>query len=104
MTSILTRNGDLRQSLWRQERRQREGMKVRRRYLLFGVVAIVLIGLAVKAFFVFQWNETKGPTEGPVHLLATIAIPGEPLSVFDVGWVDPQSRRFFLADQSNAGV
>jgi hypothetical protein len=41
---------------------------------------------------------------GPVHLLATIQVPGNPLTAFDISWVDPQTHTYYLADRSNSGI
>lgn len=40
----------------------------------------------------------------PVTLLATVPVPGSPLVVFDISWVDQASQRYYLADRSNATV
>jgi hypothetical protein len=39
-----------------------------------------------------------------VKLLTTIDIPGEELKLFDIGYVDVASGRYYLADRSNKGV
>jgi DNA-binding beta-propeller fold protein YncE len=49
-------------------------------------------------------SPSRGPTTGPLRLLATIALPGRPLAQFDISWVDPSSGRYYLSDVSNAGV
>ncbi|HEX6548054.1 MAG TPA: cytochrome C nitrite reductase, partial [Candidatus Dormibacteraeota bacterium] len=36
--------------------------------------------------------------------IKTIELPGNPLLKFDIGWVDDQSRAYYLADRSNARV
>jgi hypothetical protein len=36
--------------------------------------------------------------------IKTITLPGEPLSKFDIGWVDDLSRNYYLADRSNSRV
>jgi hypothetical protein len=36
--------------------------------------------------------------------IKTIALPGVPLTKFDIGWVDDESRSYYLADRSNARV
>jgi DNA-binding beta-propeller fold protein YncE len=41
---------------------------------------------------------------GAVKLLATIPIPGDPMIIFDISWVDPNTQLYYLADRSNAGV
>jgi hypothetical protein len=43
-------------------------------------------------------------TEGAVKLLATVPVPGNPLVVFDISWVDQHSQLYYLADRSNATV
>jgi DNA-binding beta-propeller fold protein YncE len=44
------------------------------------------------------------PDGGAVKLLTTIPVPGKPMIVFDISWVDPSSQFYYLADRSNAGV
>jgi DNA-binding beta-propeller fold protein YncE len=39
-----------------------------------------------------------------VSLVTTIAIPGNKLEQFDIGYVDSQTGRYYIADRSNAGV
>lgn len=36
--------------------------------------------------------------------LTTIAIPGKPLLTYDIGFVDPVLRLYYLADRTNAGI
>src|SRR5262249_18529020 len=40
----------------------------------------------------------------PVRLLGVVAVPGNPIMSTDIGWVDPGTERFYLADRSNFGV
>src|SRR5262252_8911699 len=40
----------------------------------------------------------------PVRLLGVIPVPGNPIMSTDIGWVDPGTERFYLADRSNFGV
>jgi hypothetical protein len=49
-------------------------------------------------------NPSRGPSPGPVRLLATVAVPGQPLEQFDIAQVDPVAGRYYLSDASNAGV
>ena len=44
------------------------------------------------------------PATLPIQRLATIQVPGNPLVQFDIGWVDPVTETYFLADRSNSGV
>jgi DNA-binding beta-propeller fold protein YncE len=39
-----------------------------------------------------------------MKLLTTIDIPGEELKLFDIGTVDPETGRYYIADRSNKGV
>jgi DNA-binding beta-propeller fold protein YncE len=41
---------------------------------------------------------------GRYALIKTITLPGQPLSKFDIGWVDDLSRSYYLADRSNCRV
>ena len=36
--------------------------------------------------------------------VATIAIPGEKLEQFDIGYVDSEAGRYYVTDRSNAAV
>jgi hypothetical protein len=45
-----------------------------------------------------------GPGNRAVRLLTTIPIPGEAMKTFDISWVDPHSRLYFLADRSNKAI
>lgn len=39
-----------------------------------------------------------------IDLRAVIAVPGNPLTAFDISWVDQATQRYYLADRSNAGL
>ena len=39
-----------------------------------------------------------------VRLIKTVELPGKPLIKFDIGWVDADTRRYYLADRSNARI
>src|SRR5215470_2791795 len=41
---------------------------------------------------------------GAVKLLTTIPIPNITMKTFDISWVDPGTRRYFLADRSNKAI
>ncbi len=41
---------------------------------------------------------------GNFRLRAVIALPGRPLTAYDISWVDPTTQTYYLADRSNAGV
>lgn len=42
-------------------------------------------------------------SEAP-SLIGTIAVPGKPLTAFDISWVDEPGEIYYLADRSNAAV
>jgi hypothetical protein len=42
--------------------------------------------------------------EGGLIRIGTIAVPGNPLTSFDISWVDPVTELYFLADRSNKAV
>ena len=54
------------------------------------VVSVMLFGAA--------------PAVAGVHLIDVIRVPGNPLTSFDISWVDGPSETYFLADRSNFGV
>lgn len=42
---------------------------------------------------------------GPaLALLKVVELPGQPLVKFDISWVDPETRRYYFADRSNARI
>lgn len=69
-----------------------------RRQLFFSVACAIFSLGAPAAIF----GEPASP--GPIHLLATIQIPGNPLTAFDISWVDPATHTYYLADRSNSGI
>ena len=40
----------------------------------------------------------------PFALQETIAVPGNPLTGFDISWVDPKTHQLYLADRSNNSI
>jgi DNA-binding beta-propeller fold protein YncE len=40
----------------------------------------------------------------PYRHVKTIQLPGAPLAKFDIGWIDEDSRSYYLADRSNSRV
>ena len=45
-----------------------------------------------------------GPASAELRLVTRIAVPGKPLSSFDIAQVDPVQRRLYFADRDNAGI
>ncbi len=41
---------------------------------------------------------------GTYRLIAVVPVPGQRLSSFDISWVDPDARRYYLADRSNKAI
>ncbi len=68
---------------------------------LFGAVAALLTsGAAIAA--------CSGPgapaASSPVVCLSAVAIPGNPLTSFDISFVNPSRSEYYLADRSNFGI
>ncbi len=62
-------------------------------------------GFAVAPAILLAAALCSGPARADgVQLVGTIAIPGSPLASYDISFVEPHSRLYFLADRSNAGV
>ena len=69
---------------------------------LVGVAVLAVSGVALAA----------GPCAGlgapastsPIICSSAIAIPGNPLTSFDISFVNPNRAEFYLADRSNAGI
>ena len=58
--------------------------------------------LVVTALAAVSWIGTACAAE--LKKIAEIAIPGEKLTAFDIGFVDQQTQRYYLADRSNKAV
>lgn len=43
-------------------------------------------------------------TTAQLSRVRTVELPGKPLVKFDIGWVDAEARRYYLADRSNARI
>jgi hypothetical protein len=62
------------------------------------LVPVGLMGAAVAS----AHDDERG--DGALRLITTIPIPGVAMKTFDISWIDPQSRRYFLADRSNQAI
>jgi hypothetical protein len=58
--------------------------------------------LVIAALAAVTWIGTARAAE--LKKIAEIAIPGEKLTAFDIGFVDQQAQRYYLADRSNKAV
>lgn len=57
---------------------------------------VLLLGVVCAPFGARAHAETA--------LQETIAVPGKPLSGFDISWVDPKTHQLYLADRSNQSI
>lgn len=60
---------------------------------------ITAAAIAILAAF-----SANGAKAGDLKQIATIAVPGDALISFDIGFVDSKAHRYYLADRSNKGV
>lgn len=68
---------------------------------LVGVAALATSGGA----FAAGCTGPGAPAPGsPVICMTAIAIPGNPLTSFDISWVDTTRGEYYLGDRSNAGI
>jgi hypothetical protein len=44
------------------------------------------------------------PTSGTTRCVTSILIPGNPLTSFDISWVNPDRAEYYLSDRANAGI
>ena len=68
--------------------------------VVLGVVSIITAGAAVAA----SCTGPGAPSNTQTKCLTAIAIPGNPLTSFDISWVNPDRGEYYLADRSNKGV
>jgi DNA-binding beta-propeller fold protein YncE len=58
----------------------------------------------IAIFAIVALLATPASPETASPIIAKIVVPGAPLAAFDIGWVDPTSERYYLADRSNKGI
>jgi len=68
---------------------------------LFGALALAASGAALAAPCT---GKGAPAATSPVICLTAIAIPGNPLTSFDISWVNPVRAEYYLADRSNSGI
>ena len=75
---------------------------------VLSVLASMLVGTLALGFSGAAFAQCMGPgapaAGSPWQCLTAIQIPGNPVTAFDISWVDPNSARYYLADRSNAAV
>lgn len=68
--------------------------------MLFGTFVLASSGAAFA-----QCTGPGAPSAGsPWTCLTAIQVPGNPVTSFDISWVDPTTARYYLADRSNAAI
>jgi len=77
------------------------------RAYLSGAVSPVLFGavsLATTSAIAGPCTGPGAPTTTQTKCLTAVHIPGNPLRSFDISFVNPDRKEFYLADRSNAGI
>ena len=62
------------------------------------------ISLAASGTLSAQCMGPGAPTDTQTRCVTAIAIGPNPLTSFDISWVDPERAEYYLADRSNAGI
>ncbi|HVC00125.1 MAG TPA: cytochrome C nitrite reductase [Candidatus Dormibacteraeota bacterium] len=70
---------------------------MRRNILILGSL---LAALAVPAIA----RTSRAAGNGKLKQVATMAIPGKKINIFDISWVDQKTQRYFLSDRTNSSV
>jgi hypothetical protein len=71
-----------------------------KRRAVFPLLLTVMFPLTLAA----GQGEDRCPGQGLARLVGVIPVPGNPIISSDIGWVDPQTERYYIADRSNFGV
>src|ERR1700719_2548777 len=74
-----------------------EGSRHGRPIMLKNIVRTILLGTAIAVI-------GDSAIAAGVGRVATIDIPGNTLEIFDIGYVDANASRYYIADRSNAAV
>lgn len=64
-------------------------------WLLSGAIVVLTCALCAPA---------RAADAKPFALQETIAVPGKPLTGFDISWVDPKTHQLYLSDRSNNSI
>src|SRR6266567_6283189 len=68
-------------------------------------VAAVAIGAFAMLAMAVPALTQEAPSKDEVFTLTTaILVPGKPLVSFDISWVDPVLKKYFLADRNNKAI
>ncbi len=49
-------------------------------------------------------HTSRAAGHGKLKQVATIAVAGKKINIFDISWVDQKTQRYYLADRTNGGV
>ena len=70
--------------------------------LPLGLALVLTLSISAGPALDAQSREPNVKT--PIRLIGVIPIPGNPLVTSDIIWVDPGTRRLYVADRSNFGI
>jgi DNA-binding beta-propeller fold protein YncE len=72
---------------------------VDRSRLWLSAILLSVVALTLSSTFAYAHRD-----DDTYRQIALIAIPGAPLTSFDISWVDRSSQRYYLADRSNKAI
>ena len=73
-------------------------------YLSSALVPIVLAGVSLSTPALAACVGPGAPDDAQTKCVTAITIPGNPLTSFDISWVNPNRAEYYLADRSNSGI
>jgi hypothetical protein len=73
-------------------------------WLILASILAVILALSIAGQPAQKRASREVNAKAPLKLIGVIAIPGNPLLSSDIAWVDPGTKRFYLADRSNFGI
>ena len=89
----------------REAKKSSETGRWRNRVLIIAVAAVLAACGGASTIGKSTNAVSNGEGEsGNLDLRAVIAVPGNPLTAYDISWVDQATQRYYLADRSNAGL
>lgn len=73
-------------------------------YLSSALVPVLLAGFSLSTPAQAACTGPGAPDTAQTKCVKAISIPGNPLSSFDISWVNPNRAEYYLADRSNKGI
>jgi hypothetical protein len=73
-------------------------------YLSSALVPVLLAGVSISAPAQAACVGPGAPDNTQTKCVTAIRIPGDPLTSFDISWVNPNRAEYYLADRSNKGI